>query len=318
MKVGFLHKLLLGGIVLISSAMYAQENNLNEENNLKFQTYFFEALKQKAIRNYSKAITSLEKCYELDSTSLAVEFEFSKNYLLLNKYNESQLFIDKALKKKPENIYLLRHKIAIYRSLRNFQSAIEIQKKLVQIQPHYSDELVLLYIQNKNFKKAEELLHEIEKNGLKTTRIRGFKKFLENRKTSPKKGNETQAAFVDVDIITLKKRFSENKDFRILQEILSIELSKNQFELLNIDSKEGLELFPAQPFLYKMNGIALNKLGKYNEAISVLTIGIDFVVENRNLEADFYEELSISYGGLGNKKEALKYKQKAEQIRNKT
>ena len=65
-----------------------------------------------------------------------------------------------------------------------------------------------------------------------------------------------------------------------------------------------------------MNGFASNKLGKYNEAIDVLTLGIDFVIENTILEADFYEQLSISYEGLKQYKEALKYKQKAEELRN--
>ncbi len=315
MRYGFLHKLLLGGIVFISSIAYAQKNKSEEENDLKFQSYFFEALKQKAIKNYSKAIVSLEKCYELDSTSLAIEFEFSKNYFLLKNYNEAQIFIDKALEKEPANIYLLRHKIAIFKVLRNFQNAIEFQKKLVQIQPHYSDELVLLYIQNKNFEKAEILIDEIEKNALKTSRIKGFKKFLENRKIPSKKINKAQSPIKNADIEMLKKLYIDKKDFQILKEILTKELANGHFELLNIDSKNGLELFPAQPFLYKMNGLALNKLGKYNEAISVLTIGIDFVIDNNMIEADFYDQLSISFERLGNKTEALKYKQKAIQLR---
>lgn len=315
MRYGFLHKLFLGGIVLISSIVYAQKNNSEEENDLKFQSYFFEALKQKAIKNYSKAIVSLEKCYELDSTSLAIEFEFSKNYFLLKYYNEAQLFIDKALEKEPENIYLLKHKIDIFKTQRNFQNAIDLQEKLAQIQPQYSDELVLLYIQNKNFEKAEKLIDEIEKKALKTSRIKGFKKFLENRKTTSKKINNTQSPIKNDDIETLKKLYVDKKDFQILKEILMKELTNGLFELLNIESKDGLDLFPTQPFLYKMNGIALNKLGKYNEAISVLTIGIDFVIENNMMEADFYDQLSISFEGLGNKNEAFKYKQKAKQLR---
>ena len=74
-------------------------------------------------------------------------------------------------------------------------------------------------------------------------------------------------------------------------------------------------MFPAQPFLYKINGLALNKLGKYKEAIDVLTLGIDFVIDNNPMEADFYEQLSISYEGLKQLNKALKYKQKAEKLR---
>ena len=90
----------------------AQNNNVAEENALKFQTYFFEALKQKAIKNYNKAIENLEKCYELDSTNMAVQFELSKNNLLLSNYYEAEIFIDQALNKHVDNIYLLKHKIS--------------------------------------------------------------------------------------------------------------------------------------------------------------------------------------------------------------
>lgn len=313
-----IHKIAAIGIVLISNFTYAQKTNTEEENNLKFQTHFFEALKQKAIKNYSKAIESLEKSYEIDSLSLAVEFEFSKNYLLLNKYFEAEIFINKALKTEPNNIYLLRHKVAIFKSQQNYQNAIEIQKRIVEIQPKYTDELVLLYIQNKNFKKAEKLLAKIEKNAMTTSRIKVLKKYLNNRKTIIKNSNKnkpSKANIQNADMETLKKLYTQKKDYKILQEILKREATTELFEMLYTDSKEALELFPAQPFLYKMKGMALNRLGKYNEAIAVLTIGIDFVVDDNTMEADFYEQFSISYEGLNIKKEALKYKQKAEQLR---
>ena len=109
MRNGFLHKKLYVGIVLISIFSYAQQPtvNINEEKNLQFQTHFFEALKQTAIKNYGKAIEQLEKCNQLDSNSVAVDFEFSKNYLLLKKYFEADIFIEKALEIEPQNMHLL-------------------------------------------------------------------------------------------------------------------------------------------------------------------------------------------------------------------
>ena len=105
MKSNYLYIFFFAGILLFSKVSYAQELTLqeiisgkkdvsNEEKNLEFQTHFFEALKQKAISNYSKAIESLEQCYLIDSTSLAVEFELSKNYLALKNYFEAEIFIN--------------------------------------------------------------------------------------------------------------------------------------------------------------------------------------------------------------------------------
>ena len=42
---------------------------------------------------------------------------------------------------------------------------------------------------------------------------------------------------------------------------------------------------------------------------------MDFVIDNTTMEADFYSQLSKSYEGLKQNKEALKYKQKAEELR---
>jgi len=327
MKCKFLYGLLLIGIISISKVSYAQEMGLQEiitgekdtreeDENLEFQTYFFEALKQKAINNYSKAIENLENCYQLDATNMAVEFEFSKNYLLLKQYFEAEIFINKALEKEPVNEYLLAHKVAIFKAQLNFEKAIEIQKELNKINLKYSDELVLLYLQNQQFEKAEAMIVEIESNALSTTKIKGYKRYIENRNNAITKGvNVSEKAAKSTDVTILKKQFETNKDYKVLKQLLNEELKNSLYDLLYVDSKNGLEYFPSQPFLYKMNGLALNRLAKYNEAIAVLTIGIDFVIDSNEMEVSFYEELSMAYEGINNKIEALKYKQKAEKLR---
>ena len=90
----------------------------------------------------------------------------------------------------------------------------------------------------------------------------------------------------------------------------------NKAQLLRFSSK-GLELFPAQAFVYLMNAKALNLHKNYQKAIEQLLNGIDFVIDNINLEASFYEELAISYSKLGNEKEAIKNKNKALALRKK-
>lgn len=322
-----IYGIILVGILTIPKISYGQEKELQEiltnkkdrskeDNNLEFQTYFFEALKQKAINNYSKAIENLENCYEIDSTSKAVEFEFSKNYLLLKNYFEAEIFIDKALTNDPKNVYLLKHKVSILKAERNFDKAIEIQKEIINISPKSGDELVLLYLQNQNFKKAKQLISEIEENGLSSSRISGFKKYIYNREKAVKKTNKKPDSIVEVpDINFLKKEYEASNNYKILHQLLNLEAENNLFNQLYIDSKNGLELFPAQPFLYQMNGLALNKLTKYNEAIAVLTVGIDFVIDNNEMEASFYEQLSIAFYGLKNESEGLKYQQLFEKLR---
>tara|TARA_R110001583_G_scaffold21685_7_gene82129 strand:- start:7461 stop:8420 length:960 start_codon:yes stop_codon:yes gene_type:complete len=316
MRFNKLHTFIIIGIGLISSYSYAQKPSLEEEIDLNFQTYFFEALKEKAVNNYSKAIESLEKCYELDSINLAVEFELSKNYLLLKKYFEAALFINKAIEKEPENIYLLSHKVSILKAQRNYDDAIVIQKKIIKLKPTYSDQLVLLYMQNRDFESAEKLIKTVEEKAIGTTRIKRYKAYLFNRKAVKNRQASFQKATPENrGLDDLKKLFNDKKEYKILLEILKYEVDNKLLEQLITDCNYGLELFPAQPLLYQLNGFALNKLGKYSEAIDVLTIGIDFVIDNVEMEVNFYNQLVISYEALGNKKEALKYKQKVESLK---
>ena len=311
-----LHSIFLIGIVLCSCFSYAQNIDNQELEDLKFQEYFFEALKQSATNNFSKAIENLEKCAAIDTVNLAVDFEFSKNYLLLKKYYEANVFINNALAKDPKNRHLLKHKVRILKAQRNYKDAIEIQKQLVQLKPNYTDELVLLYIQNREFSKAEDLIVEIEDKALTTLKIRRFKNYLTNRKKLNKKEAKTSKNQPEnASIEALKDLYKKNKDFKTLLQILNYELENNLFELLHLDSKNALELFPAQPILYQLNGYALNKLKKYKNAIDVLTIGIDFVIDNNEMELNFYNQLIISHEGLNNTKEVLKYKQKAAQLK---
>ncbi len=316
MKLNRLHSILFVGISLFTCLSYAQNIDNQEVQDLKFQEYFFEALKQINTNNYSKAIENLEKCAVIDSINLAVDFEFSKNYLLLKKYYEAEVFIDKALSKDPKNTYLLKHKVAILKAQRNYADAIEIQKQLVQLKPIYNDELVLLYIQNREFVKAEDLITEIENKALTTLKIKRFKTYLNNRKKITKRKTKiVENVTKNTDIESLKESYKNDKKFSTLLKILGHEVENNLFEMLQLDSKNALELYPAQPILYQLNGYALNKLKKYNEAIDVLTIGIDFVIDNKEMELNFYNQLIISYEGLNNTKEALKFKQKAAKLK---
>jgi tetratricopeptide (TPR) repeat protein len=100
-----------------------------------------------------------------------------------------------------------------------------------------------------------------------------------------------------------------------LVKIINNYIKNNQNDTLYSLTESELDLFPTQPFLYYANGLALTNLKKYNEAVAVLTIGMDFVIDNSSLRIKFYNELVKSYTALNKPKEALKYKQKVSILR---
>ncbi|NNK10272.1 MAG: hypothetical protein HKP08_02920, partial [Flavobacteriaceae bacterium] len=78
-----------------------------EENTDEFQELFFEALKQKGIENYDKAINALLKCKEIDPQSHVVDHELAKTYQLNNQFALAQEYALLALNSQAENLWYL-------------------------------------------------------------------------------------------------------------------------------------------------------------------------------------------------------------------
>jgi tetratricopeptide (TPR) repeat protein len=76
-----------------------------------------------------------------------------------------------------------------------------------------------------------------------------------------------------------------------------------------------MALFPAQAYVYFVNGKVLNDTKNYKKALTILQSGIDFVIDDK-MEAAFYLEIAKAYKGIGNDKEEMKYLQKAKNLKN--
>jgi tetratricopeptide (TPR) repeat protein len=283
--------------------------NLKEENFLRFQDHFFKALAQKAIYNYKIAIRNLEKCNELKPKDVSVLFEMSKNYFLQKKFFEAEEYANQAIAIEPDNYWVLEHLSNIYMVSRNIKKAIPIREKIAKKNPKEREKRIYLYYQNNQVLKAKMLLSDLEEEHQLTPGLISFKK----RFIAPVSVKKETKFLGLQDLI---EEFETNKSFESLHKILTLSVNTNTNVLLSY-SHRGLELYPAQAFVYLMNAKAQNQHQNFKKAIEQLTNGIDFVIDNKMLEADFYDEMAKSYTGLGNKKEAIKNKNKALAIRKK-
>lgn len=301
--------LLCSPLVIYGQDSIPAPKDLNEETELKFQQFFFKALSEKSITNYQKAIENLEECNALLPNNTSVLFEFSKNYLFLNKTFEAKEYINKALLQKPDDVWMLSHLVEIYKKERDFTPAIEIQKKIVRQRPETKEALVYLLLQNRDYKNAMVLMQDIEaKKGL-SNNLKRLKSSLEKRKPDlvKKKTPEDLHGL----ITSFKNNPSSFETLKLLLEKAYIE-DKNIF---NTYSAEAISLFPAQPFTYLMRGKSLNYQKLHSQALTLLQSGIDFVIDNHRMEADFYEEMAITYTGLKNTAKAIEFKNKAKKLR---
>ena len=295
----------------ISINNYAQDSipekqDLTEEAELKFQNFFFKALSDKSIGNHQKAIENLESCNQLLENNTAVYFEFSKNYLFLNKVNLAKEYITRALQKEPSNIWMLKHLVKVYQKENNLEDAIATQKKVVAINPKERPFLVRLYLYNRDYDKAILLMELLQNENALTSDLKRIKQRLNTRKVPEQKALKLN------DISVLQQKFQKDKSYEILEQILKISQS-NSTNLLKY-SEEGIALFPAQPFVYLTKARALNNQKMYKKALVTLKNGIDFVIDEQ-MEVSFYIEMANAYKGLGYVNEENKYKQKAKQLK---
>lgn len=104
------------------------------------------------------------------------------------------------------------------------------------------------------------------------------------------------------------------KNFAIIKDVLLLQLDLNMDENAATKSKEALELFPAQPILYLINGVANNKLNEPKKAISSLENGLDYVIDDKKMEVDFYTQLSTAYKLNNNITKSQAFARKAEAL----
>jgi len=442
-------KLLLVLFLVPSFAMAQVDFNKRPDDDLgnvedEFQEHFFEALKQKGIENYDRAVDALHKCLNLDSKKPVIYFELGKNYNKLKNFGAAEEYLKKAIDMQPDNVWFLDELYDVYYQQDDVNNAIKTIKQLVRYHPDYKEDLAALYVREERYKQALDILDELdEEYGLSESRdamrndiysITGnaddrienleqriannpniednhlkliyrysqtgdkkkaykaarnllkvkpdskfvhlalYKFYLQDDKvedainsvrialTSPEINSDAKAkvlkdfvAFVaqnpeyESDLIEITALIDQNKDaqthsdlgsyylkagdkvkalsnfkealkqdpkdFKLIKDVLLLQLDIEDYNAVVEDSERALELYPAQPILYLVNGVANNKLGEYKKAKNQLEMGLDFLIENPQMESDFYSELSIAYKGLNNISKSETFAKKAQALK---
>ncbi|WP_246288452.1 tetratricopeptide repeat protein [Winogradskyella costae] len=438
----------LFGMIIVPQTTYAQVDfNKRPDDDLgnvedEFQEHFFEALKQKGIENYDRAVEALQKCLNLDSKKPVIYFELGKNYNKLKNFGAAEENLKKAISMQPDNVWFLDELYDVYFQQDDIKNALKTIKQLVKYHPDYKEDLAALYVREEKYKLALDLLDELDaeyglsesrdamrndiysitgnaddrienleqriannpnnednhlkliyrysqtgdhKNAYKAAQnllkvkpdskfvhLALYKFYLQDEKvdaainsvktvlTSPEINADAKAkvlkdfvAFVaknpeyETDLIDITSLIDGNKDaqthsdlghyylkagdkakalsnfkealkqspkdFKLIKDVLLLQLDIKDYNSVITDSERALELYPAQPILYLVNAVANNNLNAPKKSIDSLEMGLDYLIDNPNMEADFYSELSTAYKALNNisKSEAFAKKAKA-------
>mgnify|MGYP001128757250 CR=1 FL=1 len=105
-------------------------------------------------------------------------------------------------------------------------------------------------------------------------------------------------------------------NFTIIKNLALLYLETNQFETAVLFTNDQLEMYPSQPLLYLVNGTANRQLDHLDMAIESLTTGLDYIVDNKKLQLDFYKQLSTTYELQGNIEASNAFTKKAMALKN--
>lgn len=406
----------------------------------EFENNFYEALKQKAIENYDKAIVALEKCLQKEPNNPEVHYQLGVNYLNQKNYVEAENAFQKAVDLEPKQRWYWNGLYDVYYQNKNFNKSIPIVEKLATFDANMKEDLVSLYMTTQQFDKAKMVIEDIESKGTLTKAMETYQMQIQSmqKDVKPKVGDLEQAIKINpkaeqhyIDLIyqysannqegkafetalilekeipnsdmvhvsLVKFYINDNNiskatesykrvvkstkiDFKIKHRVLNEYLifatknpqllteidntltyfdnsvgmdvnkelgkffyNKNNFELaqkyiekttsndmetidllLNIydfnqqyekmvkKSEECIDLFPTKANLYYYAGKGNNNLKNFKKAKDFLEMGIDYVIDNPNLEIGFCKQFIICAEGLSDTKTKQTYQKRLDAL----
>ncbi len=151
--------------LLCNALLFAQQPEREDDSgdvSDVFQENFFNAIQQKGIENYDKAVDLLINCLAENTNEASVYFELGKNYFKLDKLQLAADALQKANTLKPNNEWILYAMYQLQKTTKNQQKTVEVLKKLIVLKPKYKEELVKQYYSSKNYKEALQVINDLD------------------------------------------------------------------------------------------------------------------------------------------------------------
>nr|WP_299342574.1 hypothetical protein [Allomuricauda sp.] len=296
--------IICGLIFLFPFVLWSQEEESAEvfldEYTDEFQDSFFEALKQKGIQNYDRAVTHLLKCKELDGDNNVVDYELARTYFLDKKYPQAEQYGIAALNADPSNYWYLENLVSILDKQGN--SIESLQGNIPVLEGQIKENLANVYFHKRKYKEALETLDGLTGDSSVENLRRKIKDSMQAvNKGAGKKSTEkeTKEKTKDDPVADYRNRIDKlilNSDYEGLEKV----------------AKEALDEYPLQPYFYYAYGKALTQSSREKEGIEVLIDGLDYLLDDNSLRNKIYQELAKAYASLGDEKRANEYLGKIE------
>ena len=195
----------------------------------QLENNFYEAVKQRGIENYDKAIVAIQKCIEKEPKNASFQYELGKNYLSLKNYVDAENAFKKAVELDNKQRWYWNGLYDVYYQTKDYQKSIPIVEKLVEFDANMREDLVSLYMNTNQHAKALELLKDMESKSKLTSTMEYYKLKIQesNAYSKPQKEQLEEAIKKSpkveqnyIDLIVLYINFNqEDKAFEVAKQL---------------------------------------------------------------------------------------------------
>lgn len=105
-------------------------------------------------------------------------------------------------------------------------------------------------------------------------------------------------------------KLDESK-YPLWNQVMVLQFEQGDYEGLYESSKACLELFPTASTVYLLQGISANETEHYDDALEALSVGMEMIVNDRPMKAEFYGQIGEAYLGQGEQSAAIENYKKA-------
>jgi len=287
---------------------------------------------------FREAIEIYDKIEEKAGISEDVSLQKEKIFLHLNDMGRAEEELQNLVSSKPGETKYLSILAEFYMSNNQQEKALEIYKKISETDPgnpyiHMSladyyrktgdkakafDELKLgfsnpnLDIDTKvnillSFYTINEMFSDLKEQAFILSKI-----LVDVHPNDPKSHS------IYGDLLSQDNKFADARDeflkvikldsnkYVVWEEVMRMDIQLEKYDHLTEFSNKAIELFPEQPVPFLFSGMASFQLKKYDEALTAFKRGLDLVVKNDELMAQFYMYVGDTYHALNKADESDK------------
>jgi tetratricopeptide (TPR) repeat protein len=262
------------------------------------------------------------------------------------KYQDDELSNLRAeIRKNPKNPTYYINLIMLYSKAGNTERALEVSKELAKEVPESEWAQISLfkaYLDSNQAAKAIKSMNSILSNSVIDSKIkhRTLNEFLIYVNKHPEYTADLEHAigyFDDDNEVNVAKEIGKfyhskgqfenaikfyERDLKVNSEknletnmlLLEVYAKASKFDLMTKRATEMMEIYPSQPHFYYYAGMGNSYNKQFKNAVTILEMGLDYVVDDVKLESDFYNQLGEAYNGLGNAKKKDEYFLKANTL----